>query len=108
MTMPSAGPLSPRQLLKAGGAAAVSCAMPAAVVGWHPDGAGAAPILGGVPDPARLDSWLAMAEDGTVTVFTGALELGMGVSTAYAQIVAEELDVPFRSVSIVMGDTAKT
>src|SRR5262249_16469173 len=41
-------------------------------------------------------------------VFTGKLELGMGVSTAFAQIVAEELDVPFRSISLVMGDTART
>ena len=32
----------------------------------------------------------------------------MGVSTAFAQIVAEELDVPFRAVSLVLGDTART
>jgi CO/xanthine dehydrogenase Mo-binding subunit len=41
-------------------------------------------------------------------VFTDKLELGMGVSTAFAQIVAEELDVPVRSVWVVMGDTALT
>lgn len=106
--MQSAGILSRRQFLKAGGAVVVSFAMPSAFVGSNLDGAGAAPGLDGVPDPARLDSWLAIAQDGSVTVFTGKLELGMGVSTAFAQIVAEELDVPFRSVSFVMGDTART
>ncbi len=106
--MVSAGALSRRQFLKSSGAVVVSFAMPSALFGSHPDVAGAAPGPESVPDPARLDSWLAIAEDGSVTVFTGALELGMGVSTAYAQIVAEELDVPFRSVSVVMGDTART
>jgi len=100
MNVVSARALSRRQFLKTSGAVVVSFAMPHL--------SGAAPGPGIVPDPARLDSWLALAEDGSVTVFTGALELGMGVSTAYAQIVAEELDVPFRSVSVVMGDTAKT
>lgn len=108
MTVPGAGALSRRQFLERGGAVVVSFAMPPAFLGSRPDGAWAAPGPAGVPDPARLDSWLALAEDGSVTVFTGALELGMGVSTAYAQIVAEELDVPFRSVSVVMGDTART
>ncbi len=106
--MVSASSLSRRQFLKTSGAVVVSFAMPSAFLGSHPDVAGAAPAPGIVPDPARLDSWLAIAEDGSVTVFTGALELGMGVSTAYAQIVAEELDVAFRSVSVVMGDTART
>jgi nicotinate dehydrogenase subunit B len=106
--MVTAGPLSRRQFLKAGGAVVVSFAMPSAFVGSTLDGAGAAPGPEGVPDPARLDSWLAIAQDSQVTVFTGKLELGMGVSTAFAQIVAEELDVPVRSISFVMGDTART
>ncbi len=106
--MQSAGALSRRQFLRAGGAVVVSFAMPSAFAGSNLDRAGAAPGLEGVPDPAQLDSWLAIAQDGSVTVFTGKLELGMGVSTAYAQIVAEELDVPFRSISFVMGDTART
>ena len=44
--------------------------------------------------PTQLDSWLAVAPDGTVTVFSGKVDLGTGVETALAQIVAEELDVP--------------
>ncbi len=56
-------------------------------------------------DPTVLDSWLAISKDGTVTVFTGKVELGTGVVTALAQIVAEELDVPFSKVYMDSGDT---
>ncbi|HZU07042.1 MAG TPA: molybdopterin cofactor-binding domain-containing protein [Chloroflexota bacterium] len=67
----------------------------------------AVPGRQGVP-AERLDSWLAIAEDGSVTLFTGKVELGTGVETALAQIAAEELDVPFASVTVVQGDTALT
>ena len=56
-------------------------------------------------DPTVLDSWMAISKDGTVTVFTGKVELGTGVITALAQIVAEELDVPFHKVYMYSGDT---
>src|SRR6266567_219707 len=56
----------------------------------------------------RLDDRLAIARDGTVTAFSGKVELGTGVRTALAQIVAEELDVPFEWIHMVMGDTALT
>ncbi|HWF13685.1 MAG TPA: molybdopterin cofactor-binding domain-containing protein [Candidatus Acidoferrales bacterium] len=56
-------------------------------------------------DPTVLDSWLAISKDGTVTVFTGKVELGTGVVTALAQIVAEELDVAFNKVYMESGDT---
>ena len=56
-------------------------------------------------DPTVLDSWLAISKDGTVTVFTGKVELGTGVVTALAQIVAEELDVSFNKVYMDSGDT---
>src|SRR5713226_4856735 len=62
----------------------------------------------GEPDPTQLDSWIAVAQDGTVTVFTSKVELGTGIETALAQIVAEELDVPWRKVKVDMGDTSKT
>ena len=32
--------------------------------------------------------------------------MGQGVDVAIAQIVAEELDVPFNAVTVYMGDTA--
>ena len=56
----------------------------------------------------RLDDWLAIGTDGTITAFSGKVEIGTGVRTALAQIVAEELDVPLGRVLMVMGDTALT
>ncbi len=44
-------------------------------------------------------------EDGTATLLTGAAGLGTGAHTALAQIVAEELGIPFEDVSVVHGDT---
>ena len=46
-----------------------------------------------------------MNEDGTVVLLTGAAGLGTGAHTALAQIVAEELAMPFDTVSVVHGDT---
>jgi len=60
------------------------------------------------PDATSLDSWLAVAADGNVTVFTSKVELGTGTQTALAQIVAEELDVPFARIRMESGDTSKT
>jgi len=56
----------------------------------------------------QLDDWLAFEADGGVVAYSGKVELGTGVRTALAQIVAEELDVPFERVRLVMGDTALT
>ena len=60
------------------------------------------------PEATSLDSWLAVAQDGSVTVFTSKVDLGTGVVTALAQIVAEELDVPFHQIHMETGDTANT
>ena len=51
------------------------------------------PAASGEPDPTQLDSWIAVSQDGTVTIFTSKVELGTGIETALAQIAAEELDV---------------
>jgi nicotinate dehydrogenase subunit B len=59
-------------------------------------------------DPTSLDSWLAIMQDGTIKVFAGKVDIGTGVETALAQIVADELDVPFSRIRMTMGDTAKT
>jgi len=56
----------------------------------------------------QVDDWLAIQPDGTVTAFSGKVELGTGVRTALGQIVAEELDVSLDRVRVVMGDTALT
>jgi CO/xanthine dehydrogenase Mo-binding subunit len=62
---------------------------------------------GGLP-ANQLDSWLAIAPDGTVSVFTSKVDLGTGVGTALGQIVAEELDVPISRISMEIGDTTKS
>jgi nicotinate dehydrogenase subunit B len=55
-----------------------------------------------------VDTFLAIAQDGTVTTYTGKVDLGTGTRTALRQIVAEELDVAFDSVTLIEGDTALT
>ena len=37
----------------------------------------------------QLDDWIRIELDGTITAFSGKVELGTGVRTALAQIVAE-------------------
>jgi len=56
----------------------------------------------------QLDDWLRIEPNGDVTAFSGKVEVGTGTRTALSQIVAEELDVPFERVHLVMGDTART
>ncbi|HLH76735.1 MAG TPA: molybdopterin cofactor-binding domain-containing protein [Candidatus Binataceae bacterium] len=60
------------------------------------------------PNNAKLDSWLEIGADGNATVFTGKVDVGMGVSTAISQIVGEELYLAPQRVAVVMGDTART
>ena len=55
-----------------------------------------------------LDDWIAIEPDGKITAFSGKVELGTGVRTALAQIVAEELEIPVERVHMVMGDTDRT
>ncbi len=56
----------------------------------------------------QLDAWLAIGSNGRVTVYSGKVDLGTGVRTALAQLVAEELDVAFEQIDMVMGDTLLT
>jgi nicotinate dehydrogenase subunit B len=57
---------------------------------------------------APLDDWLTIEPDGTITAYSGKVELGTGVRTALAQIVAEELDLPVERVRLVMAETGRT
>jgi nicotinate dehydrogenase subunit B len=66
------------------------------------------PAAAAAPLPKKLESWLRVLPDGSVQVFTGKLEIGMGVDTALAQIVAEELDLSPSRVALVLGDTSTT
>lgn len=55
-----------------------------------------------------IDSWISIAADGGVTVFTGKVDLGQGLSTALAQIAADELYVDIDRLQVVTADTART
>lgn len=97
--------LSRRQFLKGAGALVVSFNLFPTAAKVFAQSASTTP---GDLDPQSLDSWLAIAQDGTVTIFTSKVELGTGIETALAQIAAEELDVSWKHVKVVMGDTALT
>ncbi len=64
--------------------------------------------VAGSPPLNQLDSWVAIAADGSVTAYSGKEELGQGISVAQAQLVAEELCVPFQRVKLIYCDTAFT
>jgi CO/xanthine dehydrogenase Mo-binding subunit len=55
--------------------------------------------------PKDVGAWLHIAADSQVKVFTGKVEVGQNIRTSLAQLVAEELRVPFESITMVMGDT---
>jgi CO/xanthine dehydrogenase Mo-binding subunit len=56
--------------------------------------------------PDQLSSYIAVNADGSVSAYFGKMDMGHGLHVAIAQIVAEELDVAFKSVKVFMGDTA--
>ena len=49
----------------------------------------------------RLTDWIAVRADGTVSVRSGKVEIGQGITTALAQLVADELDVAVERVRMV-------
>jgi nicotinate dehydrogenase subunit B len=70
------------------------------------------PVRGQPPavpgNPAEgVEILVAIWDDGTVTALNGHVDLGTGIRTALAQIVAEELDLPIECVSMVLGDTSR-
>lgn len=61
---------------------------------------------GGRGYPDDFNAYLRIGADGRVTCFTGKIEMGQGIVTSLAQMLADELDVGLESVDMVMGDTA--
>jgi nicotinate dehydrogenase subunit B len=98
--------VSRRSLLKAGGALVVSIGTPVALDTVL--GIGDAFAQGTKPPlaPDQLSSYIAVSADGTVSAFFGKMDMGQGLFVAIGQMVAEELDVPFKAVTVIMGDTA--
>src|SRR5262249_3600541 len=99
---------SRRAILQGAGALVVSIGMP---VGLDPVRAvRSAAAQGAKPPlvPNELDSYIAINADGSVSAFFGKMDMGQGLFTAIGQMVAEELDVPFGRVKVIMGDTANS
>ena len=65
-------------------------------------------LPGSLSDHPLLDSWLEVNADGSVTIFSGKIEMGQGIGTALIQIVAEELDMRVERVRVMAGDTSRT
>jgi nicotinate dehydrogenase subunit B len=109
--MDKATHFSRRTILKAGGALVVSVGAPIALdtmLGIGQAFAQSATAAAVKPPlmPDQLSSFIAVNADGTVSAFFGKMDMGQGLFVAIGQMVAEELDVPFKAVTVVMGDTA--
>src|SRR5579862_10029893 len=100
--------LSRRQFVKAGGALVVGFSLvgPEILKGETAK----APTLKNSLDPTLPTSWIEIHPDNTVLIRTGKSDFGQGSTyTAYRQIVAEELSVPFEAITtVVSGDTNLT
>ena len=66
------------------------------------------PLPGSLQKNRMLDGWLRINPNGTVTAFTGKVEIGQGIVTALAQIVGDELEVDLARIEMVSGDTSRT
>jgi len=88
-----------RDLLKTGGALIVNFGFP------ELSAAQSRMPVAGPPDPEQIDSWIAIHQDNTVTVYIGFAELGQGCSTALLQVAAEELDLSMAQINTTGLDT---
>jgi nicotinate dehydrogenase subunit B len=100
--------LSRRQFVKAGGALVVGFGLigPEILKG---DTAKTATFKNSL-NPTLPSSWIEIHPDNTVLIRTGKSDFGQGTTfTAYRQIVADELSVPFEAITtVVAGDTDRT
>src|SRR5262245_35315947 len=65
-------------------------------------------FLGKPLEADKVDAYLAIHADGSVTLFSGKVDMGTGGRIAMRQILAEELDVPIARIRMIEGDTALT
>jgi len=101
--MPAAT-LSRRDFLKTGGSLVVAFSFgPLLDKPAMAEGAAPKPL-----SPGEVDSFLAIGADGTVTCYSGKVDLGTGVATALRQIVADELTAALDKVELIQGDTLLT
>ncbi|MFN0299768.1 MAG: molybdopterin cofactor-binding domain-containing protein [Burkholderiales bacterium] len=96
-----------RDFLKSSGVLVVGFALaPELALAQQPPTPPALP--GSLQSNRMLSAWLRINSNGTVTVFTGKIELGQGIATALAQIAADELDIDYQRIEVISGDTSRT
>ena len=105
MTIQTASHRLSRRAVLAGGALTVTFALAGARLKALAQGAAAAPRS---VDPKEVDAFLAVNGDGTVTLYTGNVDLGQGLRIAMRQIAGEELGIGVDMIKYVEGDTALT
>ncbi|QJP09729.1 xanthine dehydrogenase family protein molybdopterin-binding subunit [Pseudomonas multiresinivorans] len=91
--------LGRRDFLKASAALLVSTQLPRPLLAQGADGL--LPL-------DEVDSFIAIAGNGTITAACGHVDLGTGIRTALTQIVAEELNVDLQQITLLLGDTRYT
>jgi len=98
------GTTSRRDFLKRSGLLVVSLSA-APLIGAAqtagPQGAGPYPD----PDYKQLDSWIVIHQDNTATFYVGKTDCGQGTGTAFRQMMADELDMPYDKTTCIMGTT---
>jgi CO/xanthine dehydrogenase Mo-binding subunit len=99
-------PLSRRALLKTGGALVVGFALPVRVHAQQLHSSDR--VLGRTLDTKEVDGFIAVHADGSVTLFSGKVDLGTGLRIAVRQMAAEELGLPVDRIAMIEGDTALT
>src|SRR5579864_5028197 len=73
--------------------------------------AGGALLLGlsaghALAEAPPLSPWIRIDPDGKVTLYTTVSEMGQGAKTGQAQVLADELDTPWESVTVEQGALA--
>src|ERR1700722_17887709 len=97
--------LDRRQVLAGGGALVVSFSLSDAFAQEHA-ATGAPKPPGSLATSHYLDAWRRIDADG-ITACTGKAALGQGFKTAFEQIAAQDLAVPFEAIKVVPADTGR-
>jgi len=95
-----------REFLQTSGALVVGFTLPSAGFAQRQPRADAA--LGKSLDTNEVDGFVAVNADGTVTIYSGKVDLGQGLRIAIPQMAAEELGVGVDRIVMIEGDTALT
>jgi nicotinate dehydrogenase subunit B len=96
-----------RDFLKTGGMLVVGIAASRLADGQVFAGAAQQAAAGTYPDPdfRQLDSWIVIKADNTATFYVGNTDCGQGTGTAFRQLMADELDIPYEHTTCIMGAT---